>query len=420
MNVHLAASLEAETELRLISHAKEHIISAQGSKPNYAIVQDSLLGAYKMTLGLVKIRKDRFQDLCMLSRLTLPEIQAKIQSIRRVFKAKNKKVQAYHGKGLISLAFPNDFEFTLQNKADPNEPIVKIHQGVLYEGALDKRCLGPVVNGLIHRIHKEYGPDITSNFIDIIQFLTNGFLLTVGFSIGLGDCVVSGPDKVEAIEDAVRKCYIEAEGISTSTNHPGIREARIMGALSKARDIGLKIAKDALAPTNCLRDTVTSGSKGDYFNIAQITGLLGQQNIMGKRVQKTMTNGRRTLPHYPITDLSTEMEYESRGFITSSFIKGLNPREFYFHMMSGREGVCNTATDTAKSGYIQRKCVKLTEDIKTEYDGTVRDTTGKIYQLAYGGTGIDPKKTIRVNGKQQPCDAGSVAEKLNLKYEMRL
>ena len=32
------------------------------------------------------------------------------------------------------------------------------------------------------------------------------------------------------------------------------------------------------------------------------------------------------------------MEYESRGFIDSSFIKGLNPKQFYFHSCSGREG----------------------------------------------------------------------------------
>jgi len=37
------------------------------------------------------------------------------------------------------------------------------------------------------------------------------------------------------------------------------------------------------------------------------------------------------------------MEYESRGFISKGFLRGLNPRQFYFHAMSGREGVCDNS-----------------------------------------------------------------------------
>lgn len=69
------------------------------------------------------------------------------------------------------------------------------------------------------------------------------------------------------------------------------------------------------------------------------------------------------------------------------------------------------------SGYIQRKIVKLTEDIKIQYDGTVRDAIGSIYQLAYGENFIDPKCTIKVDGEQQSCDISSMVNKLNVKYE---
>ncbi len=42
-------------------------------------------------------------------------------------------------------------------------------------------------------------------------------------------------------------------------------------------------------------------------------------------------------------------EYESQGFISSSFAQGLNPKEFFFHCMAGRQGVCDTAMSTATS-----------------------------------------------------------------------
>ncbi len=417
MNVHLPASLESEAELRFLSAAKYYVMSPQGSHPVFCIVQDSLLAAYLMTRGIVKVTKSDFFSLSMHTELSAPEVLAKMQRIRRVYKTHGKPVQCFHGKGLLSLALPDDLDWKCKNKADPNEPEVVIVKGVILEGALDKKCLGPVTNGLIHTIWKEYGADRVARFIDEIQFLTNNWLSIRGFSVGLGDCMTYNTESRTAISDAVQKCYIEAEGILTTTSHPGIREARVTGALSKARDIGLKIAKEALAPDNAMKDTVTSGAKGDYFNIAQITGLLGQQNILGKRVQKTMTNATRTLPHYPILkpgeSMPIEMEYESRGFVTSSFIGGLKPREFYYHIQSGREGVTDTATNTAKSGYMMRRMTKLQEDMKVHYDGTVRDATGCVYQWAYGGLGIDPKTTVKVNGKQQFCDAVRIANRLN-------
>ena len=45
--------------------------------------------------------------------------------------------------------------------------------------------------------------------------------------------------------------------------------------------------------------------------------------------------------------------------------------------------------DTSQTGYIQRKLIKGLEDIKVEYDMTVRNSKGKIVQFAYGDDGFD-------------------------------
>ena len=394
------------------------MISPQASKPIFCIVQDSLLGAYKMTYGIQTVTKAQFFSLSMVTQLSSQEVLDRMQHIRRIFKLKNKKVQCFHGKGLISLLLPMDFEYEKTNKVHPDEPTVRIHRGVLYEGTLDKSCLGATTNSILHRLYKEYSADVACKFIDEIQFITNQWLLEAGFSIGLGDCIVK-EEKRESIQDVVKKCYIEAEGIKTTTSHPGIKEARIMGALSKARDVGMKIAKEGLDPDNNLKKTVESGSKGDYFNIAQITGLLGQQNFNNKRANLSMSNGKRTLPHFPFEDMPVELDYESRGFVSSSFGKGLSPREFYFHMMTGRDGTMSTSLSTATSGYMMRRIVKLTEDMKTQYDSTVRDTSGAIFQPIYGETGYDPKNTIKVDGDQQVCDIYNLADKLNLDFERK-
>ncbi len=416
MNIHVGQTQEAQVESKMLLAAKFNIISAQSSKPNIAIVQDSLLAAYKMTLGLQKIDKGSFFDI--ICKLDLDHDALKrIQHIRRVLKEKGKPVQCFTGRGIISMFLPEDLIYEKHNNANPEEPTVKIYKGVLYEGTFDKSILGSTHGSLIQIINKEYGPDATAHFVDCIHFCTNNWLLVHGFSIGFGDCMVTDKSKQEEIKDVISKCYIEAEGIKNSTTHPGIREMRVNAALSKAKDVGLRIAKNALSSDNNFLATVNSGSKGDYFNIAQITGLLGQQNLKGHRVPLYLNNGRRTLPHYPFENLTPESEYESRGFIASSFIKGLSPREFYFHAMSGREGISDTAMKTATSGYMQRKIVKLTEDIVVKHDGTVRDITGKIYQLTYGEHGIDPTTMVKVNGTQEVCDVSRIVGKLNMKYE---
>ena len=85
--------------------------------------------------------------------------------------------------------------------------------------------------------------------------------------------------------------------------------------------------------------------------------------------------------------------------------------------MSGREGITDTAMGTATSGYMQRRIVKLTEDIKIQYDGTVRDVTGKMYQVSYGDNGLDPVMTTKVKGLQESCDVSRLVDKLNTKYK---
>ena len=74
---------------------------------------------------------------------------------------------------------------------------------------------------------------------------------------------------------------------------------------------------------------------------------------------------------------------------------------------------------TATSGYMQRRIIKLTEDMKVQHDGSVRDIPGKIYQMAYGENGVDPTCTININGQQEICDIGRIVSKLNMLYEKK-
>jgi DNA-directed RNA polymerase II subunit RPB1 len=49
--------------------------------------------------------------------------------------------------------------------------------------------------------------------------------------------------------------------------------------------------------------------------------------------------------------------------------------------------------DTSQTGYIQRRLIKGLEDLKVDYDMTVRNNKGKIIQFAYGDDGFESTKT---------------------------
>lgn len=380
-----------------------------------------------MTYLDIKITKSQFFDISCKLDINQFTVNDKIQHIRRILKEKGKKVQCFNGKGLISLILPDNLNYEKKNNANPEEPVVRIYKGVLYEGTIDKNIVGSAHNSLIHIMFKEYGENEAAKFINNMHFVTNNWLTITSFSIGLGDCIISskidpstGVSKQQEIKDVIQKCYLESETIKETTNHPGIREVRINAALNKARDVGLRLAKESLAPDNNFLSTVRSGSKGDFFNIAQITGLLGQQNIKGKRIPMTLNNSKRTLYHYPFEIKEAELDYESRGFVTSSFINGLNPKEFYFHAICGRDAVSDTALGTSVTGYLQRRIVKLMEDMKIAYDGTVRDINGRIFQAAYNEDNMNPTMLAKVGDSLDFCDVSRLVEKLNQEYEKNM
>ncbi len=62
------------------------------------------------------------------------------------------------------------------------------------------------------------------------------------------------------------------------------------------------------------------------------------------------------------------------------------------------------------TGYIQRKLVKILEDIKVEYDGTVRNANDKIIQCVYGDSGLNTEKQIELKINLISADNKTVRE----------
>uniref|UniRef100_A0A6C0ETE9 DNA-directed RNA polymerase n=1 Tax=viral metagenome TaxID=1070528 RepID=A0A6C0ETE9_9ZZZZ len=70
--------------------------------------------------------------------------------------------------------------------------------------------------------------------------------------------------------------------------------------------------------------------------------------------------------------------------------------------------------DTSQTGYIQRRLIKGLEDLKVEYDMTVRNSKGKIVQFSYGDDGFD---STRVENQFIPL-VGMSVEDIYMHYDI--
>ncbi|RDW90073.1 DNA-directed RNA polymerase II core subunit RPO21 [Aspergillus mulundensis] len=394
MNLHVPQSEESRAELLQLALVPQNIVSPQRNGPLMGIVQDTLCGIYKICRRDVFLTKEQVMNIMMW----VPDWDGVIPQPAIV-----KPRPRWTGKQMISMVFPSGLNLmrTDSKGAAPSSekysPLkdgnVLIHEGQLMYGMLNKKIVGASGGGVIHIIFNEYGADAAVAFFNGAQAIVNYWLLHNGFSIGIGD-TIPNDETIQAIEDCVRKRKEEVEEITAIATQnkleplPGMNvretfESKVSVALNTARDEAGTATENSLKDLNNAVQMSRSGSKGSIINISQMTAVVGQQMVEGKRIAFGFKY--RTLPHFTKDDYSPE----SRGFVENSYLRGLTPTEFFFHAMAGREGLIDTAVKTAETGYIQRKLVKALEEVMVKYDGTVRNSLGDIIQFIYGEDGLD-------------------------------
>lgn len=387
MNLHVPQSEETRAEVNQLCMVPLNIVSPQRNGPLMGIVQDTLCGIYKMCRRDIFLTKDQVMNIL----LWVPEWDGVIP-LPAIFKPR----PMWTGKQILSLVLPaglNLFRGSDEGFSPLNDDGLMISGGELMYGLMNKKSVGAASGGVIHIIFNERGWEAAMGFFNGAQTVVNYWLLHNGFSIGIGDTI---PDRetIARIENAVNKQKEEVGKITRDATEneleslPGMNvretfESKVSKALNNARDDAGRVTEESLKDHNNARQMALSGSKGSTINISQMTAVVGQQSVEGKRIPFGFKY--RTLPHFTKDDYSPE----SRGFVENSYLRGLTPTEFFFHAMAGREGLIDTAVKTAETGYIQRRLVKALEDVMAKYDGTVRNSLGDIVQFVYGEDGLD-------------------------------
>ena len=413
MNMHMPQNVLAETELRELAAIPYQAISPASNAPIIGIYQDSLLGSYRLTRPNIDFTPLEAMNLLMM----FPHV--KPDALR---KEDGKKLSSFEVLSQImppiSATFKNKgFKEGKEDHGTSNN-VVEIRNGEFYRGQLDKGAIGSTSKGLLHRICNDFGNMACINFNDNLQNIVTEYLKTSAFSVGISDLIANKETQTQIlqviakqkgeVQELIDKLHLGIFENNTANSNNLEFETSVNNTLNKATEEAGKIGRDSLDPNNRFVIIVNSGSKGSPINISQMISCLGQTNVEGKRIPYGYDS--RTLPHFHKFDDSPG----ARGFIENSYISGLTAPELFFHAMGGRIGLIDTAVKTSQTGYIQRRLIKGLEDLKVEYDMTVRNNKGKIVQFSYGDDSFD---TTKVENQVIPL-VGMSIEDIYMHYDI--
>ena len=418
MNLHVPQGEEAQTEARLLMQVQDQILSPRFGGPIIGCKTDFITAAFLLTRKSTTLTQE---DVCRLLLTAgysgpLPERE-------------NKKAALWTGKEVFSLFIPKGLNYAFKattcvackecmREDCQYDAYVVIKDGVLKSGVIDKNAIGAEQSEtLLHRIIKDYGPAEGRKFLNHICKLLKLFMTMRGFTYSFDELELTKPahkrisQMLEQSEQNING-FIKEFKDGTLVRLPGQSladsfEIYVMNELAEARDKAGREAERDFKPDNAGIIMTRTGARGSSLNIGQMTAVVGQQSVRGKRIMRGYFD--RALPHFKRGDPSSR----ARGFVDASYRDGLDPVQFFFHSMGGREGLVDTAVRTQQSGYMQRRLINALEHLRIEYDGTVRNSTGDIVQFRYGEDGVDPAKSD--HGKAVNVDR--IAEQVRIMVE---
>ncbi len=379
MNLHIPQTEEARAEAEVLMLVETQIVSPAYGLSVIGCLFDSVSGNYLLTKELEFTRREAIDLL----------YQAGVDDFSRL---PNRKIVS--GKEIFSAILPDSFNFFSDVSKKSK---VKIKKGCLEEGFVDNITIGRG-SGLIFRsLHRKYGIKITADALVKIFKIGMLVLNKVGLTTGISDSDLpeNANEKIKkSLESAYKDIdiYIKEWQENKMSALPGrtlkeTLELRILQRLNQARNETGEIVHNSADKRSGTFIMADSGARGKPVNLAAMAGTVGQQSMKGGRINQGYHN--RTLPVFK----KDNMAPADHGFIKSCYKSGMKPYEFFFGTITGRASLMDIALRTPKSGYLYRRLANALQDLKVEYDGTVRDASGKIVQFDYGEDGIDVSKS---------------------------
>ncbi len=380
MNLHVPQTEESRAEAEILMEVQTQMIGPKDGLNVVGCSTDAVTGLYLLTTQMEFTKDEAVQILYSIG----------VDKPKKFAKFKDK----VSGKEVFSALLPDDLNFVGETK---DKKKVVVHDGQLVEGIIDKATIGQDKGDLIRALFAKYGLDEGITLLGEIFRLGIECATRFGFTTSISDTDL--PSDVatkcrEIIYNAERRVgqlidQFNADELDAmpGLSHEETLELKIREVLDRARTRVGEVVSEIAQEDNPTIIMAKSGAKGNVLNLAQMAACVGQQSLGGRRIEIGYKD--RTLSLFQKDDLMPK----PRGFIKKGYKDGMAPEEYFMHAMTGRDSLMDTALRTPKSGYLYRRLASALQDVRVEYDSTVRDAKGNLIQFSYGEDGLDVSKT---------------------------
>ena len=400
MNLHVIQSEEARAEAKILMRVQEHIITPRYGGSVIGGIHDHISGAYLLTNGERILPKNLVLEI--LGAIGwVGELPEEMES---------NGMSGYRGTDVLGLIVPAGFKLNYTSRVGDQ---VTVSDGKV-SGTIDKRGIGAEDGRLLDAVVQTHGSDAGAEFLNRMTKMTIAICSAMGFTTGIDDEDLPLEAKAEIVQineraskevdDELEKFGKDGRRYETRPGRTPLEtlEENILQILDKGKAESGEVAKEHLGSDNPAVMMAVSGARGSMDNLAMMAGSIGQPKVRGKRLERGYQD--RVLPHFQRGVKGAK----EKGFVSSSFKRGLEPTEFFMLSVSGRESLVDTAVRTSKSGYMQRRLINAMDDLKVTDDGmnSVRNTANRIIQFEYGEDGVDPTRSR----KGSPVDVTQTLE----------
>lgn len=404
MNLMALRGGDAAVEAQHLSALSEWLVSYKNSRAIAGQAQDSIIGSFMLTAANCRLTKR--QIVRVIGRVSVPidltdlgpddYIEGR-ELVTRLLRASGLPVN-FEGR---SKWFNRQFAPFIRPGYAPTDETLRIVDGEVLGGVMDKETVGEGSMGLFRVLVAEYGARPTLEFIYNLQQIAIALATVQGFSAGVDDVLLPPQQRREVhaqLDDMQARALIALTRLKQGRLVPPLgmtvrefneetqKRALIMGRIHEP------LLQAAPVRDNALLMMALTGARGKLaYNIA-LAGSVGQMKINDARIQPIFGPRRaRTLPYFR----NDEDDPSAYGLIRRSYVEGIDVPSFFFNAMQARVALIHKALSTAKTGWQYRKLVRSMDGVHVATTGAVQ--MGRtIFQPLYGGMGFDQRRVETV------------------------
>src|SRR5574344_1769759 len=374
MAVHVPLTLEAQLEARALMMSTNNILSPASGEPIIVPSQDVVLGLYYMTRAKVGAKGEGMvlsspKEAEKVYRAGLAALHARVKCrITEYVKneagelvAKTELKNTTVGRAILSLILPKGMEYALIDEpkvlSDAEKAELAARPETWLEHVSNKALGKKAISRLLNICYRKQGLKDTVIFADQLMYTGFHYAALSGSSVGINDMVIPDAKKpiIEAAEAEVAEIQEQFQsGLVTA----GERYNKVIDIWASANERVSKAMMENLSKekaTNHLGEEEEQASFNSVF-------MMADSGARGSAAQIRQLAGMRGLMAKPDGSIIETP-------IVANFREGLNVLQYVISTHGARKGLADTALKTANSGYLTRKLIDVSQNVRiTEED----------------------------------------------------